>query len=246
MRRRDLEIIKGHLSREIVLEFAVYTLINVHYLYGAAKSLIEKERYYGVGRSVAITALEELGKLTITLNYLANKISPEDFVEKVFSHNRKQNWGTLITTIAPIIDSLLKRLQESTGTVSNIKDIIQHMDNDPAHLEREFLKSQTLIVSRVESSVKGELEEQRQNGLYVSISVHGDGLKVIHPQMIGEEESKQVFALLSSFDELVSKSTLAVDESLNVREDPFIPENEALAMLKQVIDRMCQQVREYL
>ena len=68
-RNQQAQRIATQLKRDTVLELAVWSLINCNDLRESAFALADKGRH-GIARSLAISAMEDLGKFILALRYL--------------------------------------------------------------------------------------------------------------------------------------------------------------------------------
>lgn len=102
------------LDRNAVLEFAARTIINVYDLIAASRALFEKESF-GPARSIAITALEELGKFVLARDQLTGTLTTDEFLKRVRRHHPKQRWGYAIAFLAPWSIEIVQRESDRAG-----------------------------------------------------------------------------------------------------------------------------------
>lgn len=228
-----------NLHRDTVLEFAARAIMNMHDLCNAARCLFENN-FYGQARSTAITALEELGKFVLTLSYLSGELSEREFLQRVRSHHPKQRWGNLIAFFAP----LTRRFMEQQGEISLGEGLFKQLDDRMASnldgVVREMQEKESELEAFANYLVSGQVERERQDGWYVSLTVENETLHVSHPRMIDREKAESVLQLLSHFDHDIPGSSFDWTSLLGVSEDEIekIPEDQMLEAFKRAIDQI--------
>ncbi len=244
-RARDINEIANRLNRDNVLEFTLHTIINFHNLYEAAKTLINEKALYGAGQSLAISALEELGKLFLSAGYLMNLFSADNFIRGVYLHKRKQILGKVMARIAPIITALGEVKKEAEAAIS-IDEFFANIDKDISDLVETKLSSNSFI-SEIENILKENLEEQRKNGLYVSIANRDNRNCISHPGQVTEAEAKSILNVVATFDYVINQHVLHGPELKfsSLHESDFSGQ-VSVDKLKLLIDEMCKKSEHYL
>ncbi len=233
------------LNRDSVLEFAVYTIINLHDLYHAAKILINEKALYGVGQSLAISALEELGKLFLSLSYLTNEISADSFARGVYLHERKQNLGKVTAWMTTPIVAAIQEVKKEVEANISIDDFFLNIKDNLSLLEIKL--SSVGFISELENMLKENLEERRQNGLYVSITNEGNLNYILHPRQITEAEAKSILNIVATFDDIVNQCVLHGPEfEFNSLDENDVSEQVLVDKLKLFIDEMCKKYEHHL
>jgi AbiV family abortive infection protein len=240
--------IVGKLSRDVVLEFTAYTIINFSDLSATAKNLIEKESRFGLGRSIAIVAIEELGKLGVALRYLTNQIKEEEFADRIWRHPPKQALGQLFLVISPLIERLGSAQTSDNKSTITLEQFTQGIENNIDLFDKEIHALTPHFQNLIEILESGKLEKQRQAGLYVSILAKGHRATVQHPRSIEEYEAREVLALLEVFNSFIDKSPFDINQLMDFsRFDELSSlDGEAMEELKSGIDRMCIQLGQHM
>lgn len=243
MKRKEKKRISANLNRDIVLEFAVYLIINMYEAKCAAEALMEKE-LYGQARSMTILALEEFGKLGPTLSFLADPIRRPNYIEDCFDHKSKQMRGHLLTSIAPMLLKL--GISTSTDGYQDIGEFVRDFETKltNSQLEAEVVQIAPELQKIIEKAESGVLENERQNGLYVSYSIDDNSIvSVKHPNLVSRADAQKFLDLLAIYSD---QSMGDIFECLSKKYGSFVDDKstwaEAFPALKAMVEDLVQHL----
>lgn len=227
-----------NLDRDTVLGFSVHAIINMQDQSNAARCLFEKG-FYGQSRSTAITALEELGKFVLTLSHLAGEISEAEFIQRIRSHHPKQRWGNLIAYLAPISQRLIEQNSETT---SGCELLTRISESNLDGLVKELQENESELEVFADYLVSGQVERERQDGWYVSLSMKNETLHISYPRMVGREDAENVLRLLSHFDHEFSGSSFNLASLLGYSEGEIekLHDDQIFEEYKRMIDQVAK------
>lgn len=227
------------LDRNAVLEFGARTIINVSDLIAASRALFERE-LFGPARSVAITALEELGKFVLALDQLAGTLTTHEFLKRVRKHHPKQRWGYAITFLAPwLVEVVQRELGPCWDPVVLSERFEQRLRKD-GRIVQELERRTPEITALLEYLASGQVERDRQDGWYVSLNAENGTYGLVHPRLVRREEAQTVLTLFSAFDQegIDVMALLGISKG----EHEALPEENMIEALKKMLDTWAKQI----
>lgn len=232
-----------NLDRDVVLELAARAIINMVDLRDAARCLFEKN-FYPQARSVAITALEELGKLALALSYLKGDITEEDFLRRVHSHHPKQRWGNLLAYLAPLTQRFVEQHGEMISGVEFIKHLDDRMGPQLDRLVQELQEKESELEAFANYLMSGQVERERRDGWYVSLVVDDEPPRVTHPRMVDREKAESVLKLLSHVDGGSAGVSFDWTSFFGINEEfEQLPEDQQLEAFKRKLDQIAVPIK---
>jgi AbiV family abortive infection protein len=203
MKKKYIERIAANINRDIVLEFAAYLIINIYDAKCAAEALMEKE-LFGQARSMAILALEELGKFGPTLAFLSNPAEHPNYIQECFGHRSKQLRGHLLMSVVPLLTNA--GLLTDGANTQDMGDLLRKLDKrlseNVSQVEAEITNLVPELQQIIENAESGVIEEQRQNGLYVSFAINNvETVHVRHPRLVSKLDAEKVLGMLSAYSD---------------------------------------------
>jgi AbiV family abortive infection protein len=165
---------------------------------------MEKE-LFGQARSMAILALEELGKLSPVLGYIADPASHPSFVEECFGHKSKQLRGRLLSYMGPIMQRL-NLMPSGDANSQNVQEWMSGFNSRLSELSSQLEAEAVKLIPELEATIKnaetGEIEAQRQEGLYVSFALdENSGVHLRHPKLVNKADAEKVLDYLSMYSD---------------------------------------------
>ena len=240
--KRWLADVSARLNRDTVLEYAVYSLFNHGDLRLAASTLTDKG-LYGPARSMAISALEELGKFALAIRFLADDLSAPQFVQQIFSHVPKQAWGRLITHLSPHMVHLNRE-----NVAPSFLEFFRNLEANSEKLVQAVTEDQNGLQQVANELAGHTLESWRQEGIYVSIQETEDTLVVQHPRLVTEEQVQTVIQLLSQLDNDADHALFDAVSCLGLStselQSTVLTSPESIRLLKSAIDQFAQAAKE--
>lgn len=231
------------LDQDSVAEFVLRSIINFYDLASAARTLIYEKEIYGAGQSLAIASLEELGKVALGIQRLANEISSSDMVDRIFSHKRKQKFGQAVAALAPNILNVADELNKGSVRKINFEEFINRISSDPETVLKHF--SGPDVIDALQSIVEVDLEEQRQRGLYVTLASDIDKTDVLYPRQISKAQAETTLAIVVLFEENLTSSNDyemgQLSDGINLDE---IPEDQAIDIVKGYFIRLSEKLKK--
>lgn len=196
-----------HINNELVLEFIIRAQENGKELYKAAVSLFKKKQY-GIARSLAISAREEFGKSHIGFEYLFGKIEKAEFAHIVRSHPSKQLYGALSIRIAMLLKMLSANLLSESNFSENPKETIEvffkSLNENFDKIEKQIEQDWPKLESELLGARDGKDEQTRQSGLYVSLDLVMNEIKLRTPSAITRNEAEEEIQKLEEFINMVN------------------------------------------
>lgn len=184
----------GRITREIASKLLVRALMNAAALFDAAKILVARG-HFGLARSQAISAREEIGKAFSVGTFLAGRITAEELVETLRSHKYKQAEGLIGPMLAGGLADSPELLESILPDGISPADVFTAM---PGRLVAESDSlfaglSPTLEAMRAvrETAQDGAHERARQAGIYVSLELDEAGIRLDYPQQISAEDAQE-------------------------------------------------------
>lgn len=246
-RARRLQRIAENLDREAALDLAAHTIINIQDQKTAANVLFEKG-LFGQARSAAITALEELGKLVATMNYLAGSVDAPTLINNVWSHQSKQRTGYLVMMFAPLVLHLQKRNNgepQDQSAMALYQKLDEHILENTETLIDGFQRRLPELEQLVREVETGEIEFRRQDGLYVSLAIdNSDEISIKYPRLVTREDAALVIELLSMFN--ADTVGTALDQLVNHYAEGTGDGDDLLAVAIPMIRKMMDDATNHL
>jgi AbiV family abortive infection protein len=203
--KRDKEILP-HLTRRIVAQYAVRSLMNAAALIDSASTLLNRG-HYGLARSVSISAREECGKAFVAGAYLAG-ITPEaEFAAGLRNHSYKQAEGLIGPMLAGAVVGNFDFLRlffpvDDTPSVTSLKNAALQMNTQADTIKDALSGTLEILKPMHEAASAGDHEKLRQQGMYVSLEMRESGLTLEYPQQIekadAEAELNRIMGLVSA------------------------------------------------
>ena len=220
---RDKKLLP-QVTRAIVARLLVRALMNAAALIDGARALFDRG-HYGMSRSLAISAREEVGKACMAASYLAGQISVEEFVFNLRKHRYKQAEGLILPTLAHALRNLphlVRLLLPSTDALvpEALAETLRKMQLNSETLFSELSPTFDPLRARREMATEGLDEDSRQAGLYVTLSA-GDGAPDFeYPQQVGASEAEvelarfeMLFSQFAGADKKLSSDLWTDDQS---------------------------------
>jgi AbiV family abortive infection protein len=240
LRRASTKAIAANVTAEKAFHFGYAAYENAARLLQAAV-LTAKGENYGVARSLAILAREELGKYLAAILFAAGRFPPSQFADIISGgHKQKQVLGVVLSCfgvlLKPIQDKITAAMSASGTTL--IEAFKTGMTGLQAQLEQlEPSKEAISVIERgVTSAHVGNDEARRTEGLYVDF-VERDGELVIRSpalvvsQNMAKEEiakAKEYFEMMAVFNSAISFDVASADNA---------PVGEVISAFKEFLDR---------
>lgn len=204
--KRDKEILP-HLTRGIVAQYAIRSLMNAAALIDSASMLLNRG-HYGLARSVSISAREECGKAFVAGAYLAG-ITPEaEFAAGLRNHSYKQAEGLIGPMLAGAVVGNFDFLRlffpvDEAPSVTSLKNAALQMNTQTDAIKDALSGTLDILKPLHEAASAGDHEKLRQQGMYVSLEMRDSDLTLEYPQQIekadAEAELRSVMTLVSAF-----------------------------------------------
>lgn len=201
------------ITREIASKLLVRAFMNAAALLDAAKTLVAAG-HFGLARSQAISAREEVGKGFTAGSFLAGQVSAEELVETLRSHNYKQAEGL----IAPFLAGRLKDpasvltmlgLNVNATPAEFFATVPGKLAAESKELFDQLSPDLDVLRSSRELAEGGLHEKARQAGIYVSLELDDGDIHLEYPQQItaaqAEEEIGRFEWLLTAFSGLTGR-----------------------------------------
>jgi AbiV family abortive infection protein len=203
--KRDKEILP-HLTRGIVAQYAIRSLMNAAALIDSASTLLNRG-HYCLARSVSISAREECGKAFVAGAYLAG-ITPEaEFAAGLRNHSYKQAEGLIGPMLAGAVVGNFDFLRlffpvDETSSVASLTNAALQMNAQADAIKDALSGTLEILKPLHEAASAGDHEKLRQQGMYVSLEMRESGLTLEYPQQVekvdAEAELNRIMALVSA------------------------------------------------
>jgi AbiV family abortive infection protein len=244
---KHIEKLKPFIEKqpETVYQFAIHAMENGNELYNAAKEQLISKRY-GLSRSLAISACEELGKFMMGILYLTKQISEDRFLECLYNHRPKQLWGLVISLFTPILTqnmsvSRVNPVSDINSFQKVFADIYSQLNEQSNIINPQISKKKKSITNGINAAKSGEHEDLRRAGLYVDLKLEQNKIHVKSPKMITKKQAKLE---LDKYEKFLKPMNSFVDKLSILFTHDFDLKDKEKIKLFEFLDQLPKQLKQ--